>query len=118
MDATVEQVVLGLAKNAGFRALQARDIKRINKPRGLVIGTAGILILLALILAPVPSNKIFSDAYLRMSQQFMLLGFFLLVRARRYFQIDADSLLAVDRRPPILFLRSFEDQTRPCWTSR
>ena len=51
MDATVDQVVLGLAKNAGFRAVQASDIKRINKPRGLVIGTAGILVLLALILA-------------------------------------------------------------------
>ena len=47
-----------------------------------------------------------------MSQQFKLLGFFLLVRARRYFQIDADSLLAVDRRPPILFLRSFEDDEK------
>jgi len=32
--------------------------------------------------------------------------------ARRYFQIDVDSLLAVDRRPPILFLRSFDDDEK------
>ena len=42
----------------------------------------------------------------------ILLGFFLLARARGYFQIDADSLLAADRRPPILFLRSFADDEK------
>ncbi|MGD8209828.1 MAG: hypothetical protein PVF32_08220 [Desulfobacterales bacterium] len=34
------------------------------------------------------------------------------MRARRYFQVDADSLLAVDQRPPILFLRSFDDDEK------
>jgi len=36
----------------------------------------------------------------------------LLIRARRYFQISADSLLSVDKRKPILFLRSFEDDEK------
>ena len=43
MGATVDQVLLRLARNAGVTAVQATDIKRINKPRGLVLGTAGVL---------------------------------------------------------------------------
>src|SRR5262249_41107579 len=42
-------------------------------------------------------------------QKVGLLGCFLLITARRYFQVSADSLLAVDKRKPILFLRSFAD---------
>lgn len=37
---------------------------------------------------------------------------FLIVRARRYFQVDARSLLSTDRRAPVLFLRSFNDDER------
>jgi hypothetical protein len=47
MGATVDQVLLRLAKNAGVTAVKATDIRRINKPRGLVFGTAGALLLLA-----------------------------------------------------------------------
>jgi hypothetical protein len=46
------------------------------------------------------------------SEQVNILAFFLIVRARHYFQVSADSLLAVDKRPPILFLRSFTDVER------
>lgn len=110
--ATVDQVLLRLAKQAGVSAVQATDIRRINKPRGLVIGTAGALVLVALTVTPIPKNKIFGELMLRSRQQLSLLGFFLLVRARRYFQIDADTLLAVDQRPPILLLRSFADDEK------
>jgi hypothetical protein len=41
-----------------------------------------------------------------------LLAFGLLIRSKRYFQTSADALLDVDRRAPILFLRSFEDDER------
>jgi hypothetical protein len=47
MGATVDQVLFRLSKNAGVTALQAIEIRRINKPRGLVLGTAGVLLLLA-----------------------------------------------------------------------
>jgi hypothetical protein len=39
------------------------------------------------------------------------------LRSRSYFQISAASVLDVDRRAPILFLRSFEDDERPAWRS-
>jgi hypothetical protein len=40
-------------------------------------------------------------------------GFILLLKARQYFQVSADSLLADDKRAPILFLRSFADDPDP-----
>jgi hypothetical protein len=46
---------------------------------------------------------------------FFLIGLALLLRSRRYFQTDADQLLAVDRRPPILLLRSFADDAKGGW---
>lgn len=112
MGTTVDHVLSGLGKRAGVTAVQAAKIKRINKPRGLVMGAAGAVLLLGWTLAPLPNNPVLAQSMLRMSQQINLLGFFLLLRARRYFQVDAESLLAVDRRPPILFLRSFEDDEK------
>jgi len=49
------------------------------------------------------------------SNIFFLIGVALVFRSRRYFQADADSLLAVDRRPPILLLRSFADDAKGRW---
>lgn len=112
MGATVDQVLFGLGKKAGDRAARATKIRRINKPLGWVMGVAGAVLLLGWILAPAPNNPLLAQSMLRVSQQVNLLGFFLLLRARRYFQVDADSLLAVDQRPPILFLRSFEDDEK------
>ena len=117
MGAPLDRVLRQLIKNAGLNAAHATHIKRINTPRGTVIGLAGAFVLLILILAPIPSNKELADVMLRSNQQLTLLGFFLLVRARRYFQINADSLLAVDRRPPILFLRSFDDDEKQHFAS-
>jgi hypothetical protein len=111
MGVTVEQFLTLLTKQAGSSAIQATGIRPINRPRGIAIGVAGALIL-AFNLLPLPESRLLADAKLRMNNQIQLLGFFLLVRARRYFQVDADSLLAVDRRPPILFLRSFDDDEK------
>jgi hypothetical protein len=44
---------------------------------------------------------------------FAQFGFILLLKARQYFQVSADSLLANDKRAPILFLRSFADDPDP-----
>lgn len=42
----------------------------------------------------------------------ILLGFYLVLRARANFQPKAESLLTVDRRPAILYLRSFSDDEK------
>jgi hypothetical protein len=39
-------------------------------------------------------------------------AFYALFRAKQYFQVSADSLLASDKRKPILFLRSFSDDPK------
>jgi hypothetical protein len=67
--------------------------------------------------APIPSNEQLEEVYLRFSHYITLLAFFLVVRARRYLQVDADSLLAVDERAPILFLRSFDDDEKQQFAS-
>jgi hypothetical protein len=117
LDATVGQLLAPLAEQAGAAAVKAADVPPVNKGRGLVIGGAGLLLLLAYGLAPVPGNERLAELYFRSAQYINLLGFFLLVRARRYFQVQADSLLAVDRRPPILFLRSFDDDEKQQFAS-
>jgi hypothetical protein len=83
-------------------AIDAKKIKRVNAPRGAVLGVLGGIIS-GIALDPL--------ALLSMTVKLPigLLGCFLLIRARRYFQVSADSLLSVDKRKPILFLRSFED---------
>ena len=80
--------------------------------RGLAYGIAGATVLLGVALAPIPTVGRQASYALRAIDQLNILGFFLIVRARRYFQVSADSLLAVDKRPPILFLRSFADDER------
>jgi hypothetical protein len=117
LDATVGQVLSQLATYAGIAAASTTRVKRINTPRGLLIGGAGVVLLLMHLFAPLPDNERLAEAYLRFSQQITLVAFFLLVRARRYFQIDADSLLAVDKRPVILFLRSFDDDEKQKFAS-
>jgi hypothetical protein len=41
---------------------------------------------------------------------FSILWGFPLLRARQYLQLDANALIKMDKRPPVVFLRSFEDE--------
>ena len=106
LGTTVDQLLLRLSKSAGTSAVQATHIKRINKPRGLAICAVGVLLLLASAMIYFIQPNQWRSWYVA------LLGFFVLIRGRRYFQINADSLLAIDQRAPILFLRSFDDDER------
>ena len=74
----------------------------------------GVLLLLVTAFAPTTWDGRHGrpSVFLRLTPQINLLGFFLIVRVRRYFQVSADSLLAVDKRAPVLFLRSFADDER------
>jgi FHA domain len=106
------ELLRDLKSYEGKRDPEAKTIKKVDAPRGTVFGVLGGLILLVVVFAPLPNNSRMASNYARISQQISLLGYFMLIRARRYFQISAASLLSVDKRKPILFLRSFEDDER------
>ena len=101
-----------LEKRGGSSAVSTAKLPRANAPRGIAFVVVGAILLLGVIVVPLPSDPHTASNAARMSEYVMLLGFFLLVRGRRYFQVSADALLAVDHRPPILFLRSFEDDEK------
>lgn len=105
-------LITNLRTRGGVDATHATHVDRPHFRRGVSYAIIGGSILLAVTFAPTPSNTRFASSYYHLSQQINIIAFFLLVRARRYFQISADSLLAVDKRPPILFLRSFTDDER------
>jgi hypothetical protein len=63
----------------------------INRGRGIIFLVLGIIALLFL------------------GKLGWVLGGFFLIRSRQNFQASADSVLGLDQRPPILFLRSFVD---------
>jgi hypothetical protein len=92
-------------------------VPRISTRRGLAYGVGGLAIVIGAQLVPVSADGRQATNVLRGIEQVMILGFFMLLRARRYFQVNADSLLAFDKRPPILFLRSFGDDERQQYAS-
>ena len=112
MGVAIGELLAGLERHSGASAPAVTKIERISLPRGFAYGAAGAVVLLGAIVAPLPTESKEAANVLRVIEQVQVLGFFLLVRARRYFQVSADSLLAVDKRPPILFLRSFDDDER------
>lgn len=94
---------------------EAPRVTRVERPRfrtGLVYSALGACLLLGTTFAPVPADSQKASMVYRVTTQLNTLAFFLIVRARRYFQVSADSLLAVDKRRPVLFLRSFTDDER------
>jgi hypothetical protein len=69
-----------------------RSGRPVNRNRGILLLTLGFIL---------SGTNLF------------MFGFILLLKARQYFQVSADSLLADDKRAPILFLRSFVDDPDP-----
>jgi len=88
--------------------------ERANATRGIAYSALGALVLLTSTFWQRP-DAVSESSYYRLVEQLNLLGFFLIVRARRHFQVRADALLAVDKRPPILFLRSFADDEKQAY---
>jgi hypothetical protein len=112
MGTPLADLLTDLAARGGPSAEQLTSLPRVNMRRGLTYGFLGVAILVGAQLAPVPMEGRNATTALRGVEQVMIFGFFLLIRARRYFQVSADALLAVDKRAPILFLRSFADDQR------
>ena len=90
-------------------AMRARSISLI---KGCVFAAFGVSFL-----AFQTIGELAATILERESRSYLLffIGLALLLRSRRYFQADADSLLSVDRRAPILFLRSFADDAKGGW---
>ena len=108
----LRDVLESLEAREGLSAVGAAKLPRTNVPRGIAFIVAGAIVLIGVLVVPLPSDPHAASNAARMTDSATLLGFFLLVRGRRHFQVSADALLAVDRRPPILFLRSFEDDEK------
>lgn len=98
-----------LRSQRGVRTPSLRGIKRVNTPLGLCYGILGGVLILGNTL---PDDLRGANDFLQITQFLGWLGVLLFLRARRYFQISADSLLSVDKRSPILFLRSFNDDEK------
>lgn len=114
MGIGLAELLARLGRHSGPSGPALAGVARINPRRGVVIGAAGAAMLLGVIVIPQlvdlpswPRNILVRDSW-----KIQMFGFALLVRARRYFQVSADALQAVDRRPPVLFLRSFEDDEK------
>jgi hypothetical protein len=116
--------------NVGLKALLESlavrghgPIHRVWKvPRSrLLVGVswlfAGLVVVVICFMIPLTTLEGRPTVYARFLDQFRLFGFFLIVRARRYFQVSAESLLAVDKRAPVLFLRSFSDDEKQTYST-
>jgi hypothetical protein len=105
----LEQLAATMADGGSDAAAPATfcQVKPVNRAKGLAFGIAGTAVLIGSVwLSRHPLDALYIHVLVDCA------GCFLLVRMRRYFQIDAKALLRVDSRPPILFLRSFEDEEK------
>jgi hypothetical protein len=114
---TLRALLEGLTARAGAEAQRLKLVPRAQLVRGLLFGLAGAAVLITLAFLPMTTEGGRPSTFLRANRSISLFGFFLLVRGRRYFQVSADSLLAIDKRSPILFLRSFADDERQRYRS-
>jgi hypothetical protein len=89
-----------------------KKAKSISPIKGWLFAVSGLIFLALQTFAEVSATILGREYNYTL---FFFIGLALLLRSRRYFQADADSLLAVDRRPPILLLRSFADDAKGGW---
>jgi hypothetical protein len=107
--------VLGEIDRARFAQTKPSDA---GKPISRILGLLCLIVAVALLLLPnvMPIGGFDSAGSLAagglLGLLFSIVIFFLLFKAKQYFQTSADSLLGVDKRPPILFLRSFSDDPK------
>ena len=86
-------------------------VSRVDLPMGVVTGLAGVGILTGLALIPLPYSGQ-AVLCLGMSLTAGVFAFSLLIQSRKYLQFNVESLLSIDNRKQILFLRSFEDDEK------
>jgi hypothetical protein len=112
--------IKGLGASTGqlMRALKGQespDADKLKAPpkrpwRGRALAATGLAWMAGIQL--VPNELYFDRDWVRIFDQLSQVGFLFFIFARRDFQPDAEKLLAVDTREPILFLRSFQDDEK------
>lgn len=114
MGVRLVDLLASLTKLSGMSGLRLSSIPMAGVGRGFTYVICGAALLIGVAYSPdfLDVRQEHDRNLLRWVEQLNVLGFFLIVRARRYFQVSADSLLAVDKRPPVLFLRSFSDDEK------
>ena len=124
IDTNLQSLARSMADNGRIAStpIDFSQIKRVNLGKGIAFGALGTSVLLGSAYGYHVVSPNFNESAKQVQDvgKFFTIidciGFFLLVRMRRYFQVDADALLLVDERPPILFLRSFEDDEKLTFT--
>jgi len=117
-EVSLMELLRDLSSRSRLEAVGVTKIKRVNVSYGTVLAVLGMIFVVVPHFVPLPLALTWYDQSLlgrllvRSLQLSPPLGYFLLIRARRYFQFSADSLLSIDKRKPILFLRSFADDGR------
>ena len=106
------ELLLNITSQGGLRAVDVIQIKRVNALFGIILLVFGWLILLVLVLVLILKPEFLMKDTLIGYRPYLLVSCFLWLKAKRYLEISADSLLAVDKRDPILFLRSFADDPK------
>jgi len=94
-----------LRESPSVKATQKLHLKPINRNAGLVYAGFGIGWLILTEFTP----EWFAAAYPQATVLLPQLGYFLLIYARFNFQPDFRALSETDRRPPVVFFRSFAD---------
>ena len=103
-------------------AIDLSQVKRVSMATGIACGALGALVLIGSAVGYHFASehvRSFNDVRQQGNLFFAIdcIGFLLLLRMRRYFQIDADALLRIDKRWPILFLRSFQDEEKVTYSA-
>lgn len=81
------------------------SVKKIDPIRGTFFSTCAVLLLGGSLVLFARSDHLLSA----FSGWLLFPGYICAQRARRYFHFSVDSLLTIDKRRPVLFLRSFSD---------
>lgn len=100
-------------RKAGDDRKAPKIVSRENKRRAIILALLGVAVLIGVQAVPLPPNTGTGRPVLKLYQFASLFGFLLLILAQRYLQTPAANLLAGDKRPPVLFLRSFPDDEKP-----
>jgi hypothetical protein len=107
LDVSVGGLVTRLRSHIRQETFPHQALKSVSRRRGAFFAIlAAVLFVGAGVLA---ANSPEAEQQGKVVYYLLFPAYICAQQARRYLQLDANTLIAVDRRPPILFLRPFDD---------